>query len=58
MKNERDYGKFFFQLSFKEAIRQQIITDYKIVTVTVSDYRVNQLMRNKSYSQSEFTRSR
>ena len=28
MDNEKDYGARFFQLSFKEAIKQKIITDY------------------------------
>src|SRR5262249_27806193 len=37
MDNEKDYGKQFFQLSFKEAIKQRIITDYKILTMTVTD---------------------
>jgi predicted helicase len=37
MDNERDYGARFFQLSYKEAIKQRIITDYKILTMTVSD---------------------
>ena len=44
MDNERDYGKCFFQISYKEAIRQHIISDYKIVTVTVSDNRVHRLI--------------
>ena len=37
MDSEKDYGERFFQLSFKEAIKQRIITDYKILTMTVSD---------------------
>jgi predicted helicase len=37
MENERDYGKRFFKLSFKEAIKQGIIADYKVLTLTVSD---------------------
>ena len=37
MDNEKDYGKCFFQMSYKEAIRQRIISDYKILTVTVSE---------------------
>jgi superfamily II DNA or RNA helicase len=45
MDNERDYGKCFFQMSYKEAIKQHIISDYKILTVTVSDDRVRQLIQ-------------
>jgi superfamily II DNA or RNA helicase len=44
MDSEKDYGARFFQLSFKEAIKQRIITDYKILTITVSDNHVRQLI--------------
>jgi predicted helicase len=44
MDSDRDYGKRFFQLSFKEAIKQKIITDYKILTMTVSDGYIRQLI--------------
>jgi len=57
MDNEKDYGKRFFQLSFKEAIRQRIITDYKILTMTVSDGRIREVIRSKPSPQAERTRS-
>jgi predicted helicase len=44
MDNEMDYGKCFFQMSYKEAIRQRIISDYKILTMTVSDARIRRLI--------------
>ena len=44
MDREEDYGKCFFQLSFKEAIKQKIISDYKILTVVVDDSRVRELI--------------
>jgi superfamily II DNA or RNA helicase len=44
MDSEKDYGKRFFHLSFKEAIKQHIITDYKILTMTVSDGRMRELV--------------
>ena len=44
MGNEKDYGARFFQLSFKEAIKQRIITDYKILTMTVSDHYIRKLV--------------
>jgi superfamily II DNA or RNA helicase len=44
MDNERDYGKCFSQMSYKAAITQGIISDYKIVTVTVSKDRVRRLI--------------
>src|SRR6516162_2443240 len=45
MDNEADYGKCFFQLSFKEAIAQRIISDYKILTIAVSDERVARVIK-------------
>jgi superfamily II DNA or RNA helicase len=44
MDNEKDYGKCFFQMSYKDAIRQRIISDYKILTMTVSDNRIRRLI--------------
>jgi len=44
MDSEKDYGKRFFHLSFKEAIKQGIITDYKILTMTVSDSQIRRLI--------------
>src|SRR5262249_8973436 len=41
---DKDYGARFFQLSFKEAINQRIITDYKILTMTVSDSHIRELI--------------
>ena len=45
MDNEADYGKCFFQLSYKEAIAQRIISDYKILTMAVSDERVARVIK-------------
>jgi len=45
MDNEADYGKCFFQLSYKEAIAQRIISDYKILTMTVSNERVAKVIK-------------
>src|SRR5262249_9064954 len=42
MDRETDYGVRFFQLSFKEAIKQRIISDYKILTMTVSDRHIRE----------------
>jgi superfamily II DNA or RNA helicase len=44
MDGEKDYGRCFFQISYKEAIRQGIISDYKILTMTVSDDHIRQLI--------------
>jgi superfamily II DNA or RNA helicase len=44
MDSEKTYGSRFFQLSFKDAIKQRIITDYKILTMTVSDRHINKLI--------------
>ena len=44
MDSEKNYGKRFFHLSFKEAIKQGIITDYKILTMAVSDGHIRRLI--------------
>jgi superfamily II DNA or RNA helicase len=44
MDSKKDYGTRFFHLSFKEAIKRRIITDYKVVTMTVSDRRIRELI--------------
>jgi len=44
MDNEKDYGRRFFHLSFKEAIKQRLITDYKVLTMTISDRRIRALI--------------
>lgn len=42
------YGSTCHQLSFKEAIKQKIICDYKIVTIAVSDTEIDALIREKA----------
>jgi superfamily II DNA or RNA helicase len=42
--NEEVYGKRFFTMTFKEAIALGIISDYKILTVAVSDRQVASLI--------------
>jgi predicted helicase len=45
MDDESDYyGARFFQLSFKEAIKQRIIADYRIITMAVSDNQIRDLI--------------
>jgi predicted helicase len=44
MESEKDYGARFFQLSFKEAINQRIISEHKILTLTVSDRRIREMI--------------
>ncbi len=44
MDNERDYGKCFFQMSYREAIKQRVISDYKVLTMTVSDDHIHRLI--------------
>ena len=45
------YGECFYQLSFKQAIESDppIISDYKILTVTVSDDHVHELIEQNRY---------
>lgn len=42
--NEEDYGKRFFGMSFKEAIEQKLICDYKILTVSVTEPEIRKLI--------------
>ncbi len=44
MDDEKVYGERFFLMTFKEAIAQGVISDYKIITMTVSDARVRELI--------------
>jgi predicted helicase len=44
MDSEEDYGKCFFHISYKEAIRRRVISDYKILTVAVNDHRISRLI--------------
>jgi superfamily II DNA or RNA helicase len=44
MDSEKDYGRRFFQLSFKQAIKEGIIADYRVLTLTVSDRRIRNLI--------------
>jgi superfamily II DNA or RNA helicase len=42
--NSKHYGARFCELSFKEAIERKLISDYKIITTTVSSTRIRQLI--------------
>jgi hypothetical protein len=42
--NEEDYGKRFFDMSFKEAIERKLICDYKILTVSVTEPEIRKLI--------------
>ena len=44
MDDESVYGKIFHQMSFKQAIDDEVICDYKILTVAVSGSKVANLM--------------
>ena len=49
MDDEKVYGKVFYKLSFKKAIEDGIITDYKIVTVLVNDIEIQELIKKNKY---------
>ena len=49
MDDEKVYGKVFYKLSFKKAIEDGIITDYKIVTVLVNDTELQDLIKKNKY---------
>ncbi|MBM3418854.1 MAG: hypothetical protein FJY17_08060, partial [Bacteroidetes bacterium] len=43
------YGSVIYKLSFKKAIEQSIITDYRIVTVLINDNEINELVKKNKY---------
>ena len=45
MDDQTVYGERFFQLTFKQAIAQDIISDYRILTLMVSDEQVQEIIR-------------
>ena len=49
MDDNKVYGNAFYKLSFKKAIEDGIITDYKIVTVLVNDTEIQDLIKKKKY---------
>ena len=49
MDDDKVYGNVFYKLSFKKAIEEGIITDYKIVTVLVNDTEVQDLIKKNKY---------
>lgn len=49
MDDDKVYGNVFYKLSFKKAIEDGIITDYKIVTVLVNDAEIQDLIKKNKY---------
>ena len=49
MDDDKVYGNIFYKLSFKKAIEDGIITDYKIVTVLVNDTEIQDLIKKNKY---------
>ena len=49
MDDDEVYGNVFYKLSFKKAIEDGIITDYKIVTVLVNDTEIQDLIKKNKY---------
>lgn len=49
MDDETVYGKRFYQLTFKKAINEKIITDYKIITVIVNDSELQELINKNRF---------
>ena len=43
------YGARFYELSFKQAIEDELICDYRILTVTVSDQRIRELLQDRRF---------
>jgi superfamily II DNA or RNA helicase len=47
------YGEIFYKLTFKKAIENNIITDYKIITVFISDTEINNIIKKHKYIRDE-----
>ena len=48
MDDEDDYGKIFSQMSFKEAIEKDLLTDYKIITINVDNKEIADFIKNNN----------
>jgi len=49
MNNPKIYGEDIYVMTFKDAIDQDIISDYKILTMAISDNEVNALIEDNRY---------
>jgi superfamily II DNA or RNA helicase len=48
MDDEDDYGDIFSQMSFKEAIEKDLLTDYKIITIKVDNKEIADFIKNNN----------
>jgi len=53
MDDEKIYGQRFYQMSFKAAIEQNIISDYRVVTMTISDETLLELIEKNNFISDE-----
>jgi len=49
MDDPKTYGNVFYKLSFKKAIEDNIITDYRIITVLINDSEIDRLIQKNKY---------
>ena len=49
MDDEAVYGETFTQMPFKEAIHQEILSDYKIITLFISDKEVKEMIEKNAF---------
>jgi superfamily II DNA or RNA helicase len=55
MSDSKIFGKEFHRMSFGEAIEKEILVDYQIIAIGVSDKEVQQLIQNRFYSGCDYT---
>jgi len=48
MDDVKVYGQVFYQLTFKEAIKKKVISDYKILTVSISREEIDALIKKNA----------
>jgi predicted helicase len=46
MDDEKIYGKPFYEMTFGNAIEEQLITDYKVIVISVTDSEVKNIIKN------------
>ncbi len=50
MDNEDDYGRQLYRMSFAEAIKQEILVDYRVIAVGVSDNALNRAVKERRFA--------
>ena len=44
MDNQEDFGDYFYKLSFSEAIKKELLTDYKVLTLMLNEAQIEKIL--------------